>query len=827
MTDYEKLGAFYLGRNYDLGERRLRDELLLYDSKDLTTHAVCVGMTGSGKTGLCLALLEEAAIDSVPAIIIDPKGDLANLALAFPDLDAASFLPWVDASEAARHGMTVEQYAADTAKRWKQGLADWGQPPERIARFRDAAEVAIYTPGSDAGRRLTVLRSFDAPPDELIQDSDAYREHLTATASGLLALLGIDADPVRSREHILLASLLDHAWRNGRNLDVAALIHEIQNPPIQRVGVLDLETFYPERERVDLAMSLNNLLASPSFAGWMEGEPLDIRRLLHTEEGKPRLSILSIAHLSDAERMFFVTILLNAMVAWMRGQPGTSSLRALLYMDEVFGYFPPTAKPPSKPPMLTLLKQARAFGLGVVLATQNPVDLDYRGLSNIGTWFLGRLQTERDKARVLEGLEGAAVQSGTAFDRKKMDATLAALGKRVFLMNNVHEDEPVIFQTRWVLSYLRGPLTRQQIKQLTKAAGVEPEEPPAAAAAIDPLPKEQLAAAAPEVSRPAVPASVDECFAVSRTATPEGSARTYRAALHARVRLHFSRSTYKIDSWETLEFFARLVPDQKGSPWEQATQIRCDSLQTQDEPESEVPFAAWPPELTRSTTFTSWKARLKEFCYRSRAVTIWRCENPKAYSQLGESEGEFRTRLALLARETRDLEVEKLRKRYASKIATLKDRIRSAEERVQREDSQYGKAKMDSVISFGSTVLNALFGRKLASATNVRRASTTMKGVGSAAQQRRDVQLAEQKLADYQRQLDEMEQQLKEDLSELEQSYRAENLELEPLSLKPLKTDIQVDAVQLVWTPWDVTADGIAERAFALDPATSEVTQGE
>jgi hypothetical protein len=421
MQDFEKLGAFYLGRRHDLSQGKTLDELLLYDSKDLTTHAVCVGMTGSGKTGLCLSLLEEAAIDGVPAIAIDPKGDLGNQALAFPNLAPADFRPWIDESVAASKGLSADDYAAQTAEQWRNGLAGWGQDGARVGRYKDAAEVAIYTPGSNAGLPLTVLKSFDAPPAEVIDDADAFRDRVAGAASGLLALLGISINPVQSREHILISNLLDRAWREGRNLDLPRLIGEIQSPPFERVGVLDLESFYPAKDRGTLAMTLNNLLASPSFARWMEGEPLSIKRLLHTPEGKPRISIISIAHLADAERMFLVTILLNEVLTWMRGQAGTSALRALLYMDEVFGYFPPTANPPSKTPMLTLLKQARAYGLGIVLATQNPVDLDYKGLSNTGTWFLGRLQTERDKLRVLDGLEGATANVGSGFDRQAME----------------------------------------------------------------------------------------------------------------------------------------------------------------------------------------------------------------------------------------------------------------------------------------------------------------------------------------------------------------------------------------------------------------------
>ena len=466
MHDFEKLGLFYLGKTYDLKHRKVTSELLLYESKHLTTHAVCVGMTGSGKTGLGIGLLEEAAIDGIPVIAIDPKGDLSNLLLGFPELRPEDFLPWVDADEAGRRGQTVEQFAAKTADQWKEGLAAWGEDGARIARMRNAVDLAIYTPGSSAGLSLTVLRSFDAPPPALVSQAELYRERIASAVSGLLALLGITADPISSREHILLSNILDQAWRTGQDLDMASLIHAVQSPALQKVGVMDIETFFPAKDRFALAMKINNLLASPGFAGWLEGDALDVGSLLYTPDGKPKLSVVSIAHLSDNERMFFITILLNEVLAWVRTQPGTSSLRAVLYMDEIFGYFPPTANPPSKMPMLTLLKQARAFGLGVVLATQNPVDLDYKGLSNAGTWFLGRLQTSRDKDRVLEGLEGASTAAGHAFDRKKMDEILSGLGSRVFVMNNVHEDQPVVFQTRWTLSYLRGPLTREQIQTL-------------------------------------------------------------------------------------------------------------------------------------------------------------------------------------------------------------------------------------------------------------------------------------------------------------------------------------------------------------------------
>lgn len=480
---YEKLGLFYLGRPYDLASGAPAPGLTLYDSKDLTTHAVCVGMTGSGKTGLGLGLIEEAAIDGIPVLAIDPKGDLGNLLLTFPELSAGDFRPWVNADEAERQGMTADEYAADRATRWRAGLAEWHQDGDRIRRLRESADFSIYTPGSNAGLPISILSSFAAPPAALQDDVELLAERINTTATSLLTLAGIDAEPVRSREHVLVATVLRHAWRQGRDLDLTALIQQIQQPPVKRVGVLDLDAFYPPAERFELAMRINQLLAAPGFELWLQGEPLDVDRLLYTEEGKPRVSIVSIAHLGETERMSFVALLLNQVLGWMRSQPGTNSLRAMLYMDEIFGYFPPVANPPAKAPLLTLLKQARAYGLGVVLATQNPVDLDYKGLSNTGTWFLGRLQTERDKARVLDGLEGVATGSGARFDRGAMEETLAGLSSRVFLMHNVHEEAPVVFETRWVMSYMRGPLTREQIRTLMadrKALGAPADTDPLA-----------------------------------------------------------------------------------------------------------------------------------------------------------------------------------------------------------------------------------------------------------------------------------------------------------------------------------------------------------
>ncbi len=808
MSEYEKLGAFYLGRTYDSAAARVTDELVLYDAKDLTTHAVCVGMTGSGKTGLCLSLLEEAAIDGIPALAIDPKGDLGNLLLTFPDLAPASFEPWIDPAESVRSGMTPKQYAAQAAARWKKGLAEWGQDGERIARFRESVDVAIYTPGSSAGRPLRVLHSLAAPAAEAPVDGDALRERVENAVSGLLTLLGIEPDPVRSREHILLSSLIHRAWTKGRDLDLAALIAEIQSPPFERLGVMDLEAFFPGSERFEFAMRLNALLASPGFEAWLKGEPLDVQSLLYTPLGRPRLSILSIAHLSDAERMFFVTILLNEVISWMRAQPGTSSLRALLYMDEVFGYFPPTANPPSKTPMLTLLKQARAYGLGVVLATQNPVDLDYKGLSNAGTWFVGRLQTERDKARLLDGLEGASTTSGASFDRRELERTVSGLRSRVFLLNNVHDDRPELFHTRWALSYLRGPLTREQIRALSVPleAPIEP--------APEPRRTENVAARETNtLDRPLLPPDVAEAFAVRRSAIPSGSTVVYRPALLGAGRVHYVDRKAGVDHWAEVRRLAALRDDPPVDLWDHA-EIPLDTLELDGEPELDIKFTALPAVAGRVRSYAPWRKRLASSLYRTEALQLLRSREFRQYSALGMDEAAFRAGLAQLAREKRDQGVERLRKRYTPKLARLQQRIRTAEERVERHRSQHKHEKLQTVVSLGATVLGALFGRRAVSAGTVGRATTTVRGASRAARKKEDVDRALDRLEELREQLETLEAEFQDQAAEVAERIDPGALELEEHRVRPRKADIQVDQVALLWTPWSVSRDGIAEPLY-------------
>ncbi len=799
MEDFEKLGTFYLGKAYDAATDKVTDELILYDSKDLTTHAVIIGMTGSGKTGLGICLLEEAAIDHIPVIAIDPKGDLGNILLTFPELRPEKFQPWVNAQEAANRGMSVAEYAKDQARLWAQGLDQWGQSQDRIARLRDAVDMAIYTPGSTSGLPISVLRSFNAPAPELQADTDLYRERIAATATSILALVDIEADPITSREHILVANVLQHTWDAGQNLDIAGLIASIQQPPLKRVGVMDIDAFFPPKERFELAMRLNNLLAAPGFDVWMEGTPLDAGRLLHTDTGKPRLSVVSIAHLSDAERMFFVTMLLNEILSWMRRQPGTGSLRAILYMDEIFGYLPPNANPPSKMLFLTLLKQARAFGLGLVLATQNPVDLDYKALSNAGTWFIGRLQTERDKARLMDGLEGAA--TGEGFDRQRMERVLAGLGKRRFLLHNVHENEPVVFGTRWVLSYLAGPFTRDQIKMLmadhTAAAGAE--------AAV--APKTPQAAASRGV-RPMLPPEVAQYYLPATRRAEGGETLVYHPYLLGAATVAYSNSRYDVSDQRRVVALTEVVDGPVPVDWNESDTVDIDPGVLENAGIEGAEYVDTTSPANEAKNYKKWQKGFENWVRSSQTLTLFKSPTFKTMSRPAETEGEFRARLQVLANEQRDLLAGKLRKKYEAKTTTLEDRLRRAEQRISSEAAQSQHKKLETAIAFGTAILGAFLGRKRISATTADRMGTAVKTAGRMGKEAEDVRRAQENAEALRQQLRAVNEEFERELAQLEVSLDAQKETLETVEIKPKSADVHVQLLGVGWAPYYRSEDG-------------------
>jgi hypothetical protein len=818
MQDFEKLGVFYLGKLYDLAAKTTKEELLLYDSKDLVTHAVCVGMTGSGKTGLCISLIEEAAIDGVPSILIDPKGDLCNLLLTFPGLTGAEFLPWVNPEDAAKKGLSPQDYANQQAETWQKGLASWGQDATRIQKLRSMADFKIYTPGSSSGIQVSILKSFAAPEASLLEDNDLFQERVSTTVTSLLSLVGIAADPIQSREHILLSTIIDSLWRQGKDLDLAMLIQQVQAPPVSKIGVLDIESFYPTKERFNLVMALNNLFASPGFNSWLEGEPLDIKQILYTHEGKPRVAIFSIAHLGDAERMFFVALLMNQILGWMRSLPGTTSLRAIVYMDEIFGFLPPIGNPPSKLPMLTLLKQARAFGIGLVLATQNPVDLDYKALSNAGTWFIGRLQTERDKNRLLDGLEGAATTTGMQFDRQDMEKIISSLGNRVFMMNNVHEDEPAIFQTRWAMSYLRGPLTREQIKTLmapykTAPAAAAQAAPAAFAAAAASASAPAYASATAPVHQPAgqppaLSPGVSQFFLPPGVRAPSGQTLYYRPKLLGVARVNFSDPKTRVDTSQNLAFITPITDEVIPVNWEDGEELSIALTDLEKVPPQDAQYADLPTPAGLAKSYPAWTRDFISWLYNTQELELWKSPGLNKISQVGESERDFRLRLQQEAREVRDEAVENLRKKYATRLATLQERIRKAQQAVEREAAQAKNQQTQAAISIGATLLGAFTGRKKISSSVLGKAATAARGVGRSMEAKGDINRAKETVEALQEQLANLQAEFDAESEALVSKIDPATEKLETISIKPKKTDISVQIVSLVWMPYWKDAQG-------------------
>ncbi len=793
MTDFEKLGQFYLGRKYDVVKKALAEDLVLYDSKDLVTHGVCVGMTGSGKTGLCIALLEEAAIDNIPAIIIDPKGDMSNLLLTFPDLTAEEFKPWINSDDANRSNQTAEQFSAEQAALWKKGLADWGQDGKRIQKLKDSAEFNVFTPGSTAGTPISILNSFACPSQETLDDAEALGDMISSTATSLLGLIGIVADPIKSREHILIANILQDSWSKGKDLDLTAMITAIQSPPFSRVGAFNVDAFYPAKERFELALLLNNLLAAPGFNVWLQGDGLDVGQLLYNQAGKPRMSIISIAHLTDNERMFFVTLLLNQVVSWMRSQPGTTSLRALLYMDEVAGYLPPVANPPSKKPLMILFKQARAFGVGVLLATQNPVDLDYKALANAGTWFIGRLQTQQDVDRVMQGLAGASAGIDA-----KLGRAISALGKRVFLMKNIHESEPDIFQTRWCLSYLRGPLTLAQIKTLKK----QDRAAPVAARKTKAKPIEPN-------SRPALPPQVNEFFAPVRGSKPTDAALTYKPFVFGLAEVAWPGAPV-LRRGSVTPVTDNVLPVN----WDDSTTVSFAEGDLEKQPEESAAFASLNPAASKAENYKTWTKDFGDFLYRTIELQTFECPDLRQKSKPGESERDFRVRLSQMAREGRDDQAEALRKKYSVKMNALQERVLRAQQRLDKERADVRSQGLQTAVSIGATILGAFMGRKTISSTTISRASSAMRSGMRTAKEQGDISIASESLENLQQQLADLQ-------AEFDAEMQAVNASTDPLqqnivatSLRPKKTDVKVRLTALVWLPHWVDADSNESSAY-------------
>lgn len=835
-------GEFYLGRVFDPAMRKTSDQSLLYDPADLTTHAFVVGMTGSGKTGLCIGMLEEAALNGIPALMIDPKGDITNLLLHFPDLLPQDFQPWVNPDEARRAGQTLPQAAESAAALWKKGLADWGIEPQRIQALKQSAQFTVYTPGSDAGIPISILASLKAPGIPWDSNREILREKISSTVIALLGLVGMNnIDPVRSREHILLSNIFENAWGQGQDLDLGELILQTQNPPFEKLGVFDVNTFFPQKDRFELAMLLNNILAAPAFQTWIEGQPLDIPSLLFTPNGTPRHSVFYIAHLSDTERMFFTTLLFSAVESWMRTQSGTNSLRALVYFDEIFGYMPPTANPPSKQPMLQMLKQARAFGVGLVLVTQNPVDVDYKGLSNTGSWFIGKLQTDQDKQRLLDGLEGA-VAGG--MDRAAYDKQIAGLDKRVFLLHNVHSKGPVLFQTRWAMNYLPGPLTRTQIPALNELAGATFEPvtatPAAHASSATSLPDTSArvqpsatpATQATDMRRPPAPSQPTAGSSTTRQEAPTGISEyflpnnlTLAEALHgagpeyqqvsgsqglvyhpvllAQARTLFLNRKYNLD-YELPQSVIVANPDERGVVrWENFPATPLDPRKLDDKPAPQARFTSLDVPLSDARVLNALQRDFADWAFRLAKVTVHANEELKVYAGPETSQGEFRQMCAKAASDQHEAEVKKVSDSFAAKLKSLQEKLDREERELEQDQARLSSRRLDEIGSAAETVFGLFGGRK-----SSRRLSSSLTKRRMTSDASASVKESKDTIADLQAQIADMEKEKAQAIAEVDKRWGDIASQSDEITIPALKKDVNVELFGVAWFPYYIVQVG-------------------
>ncbi|MEE8331905.1 MAG: DUF87 domain-containing protein [Acidimicrobiia bacterium] len=785
--------GFYLGGIVDPASGDRGDDLR-YDGSDLTTHGVIVGMTGSGKTGLGVIFLEEALRSGVPTLILDPKGDMTNLLLNFPDLLPKDFEPWIDEGVARKEGKTAAEMAQGTADLWKNGLAGWDLGSDQMRELKDSTEFTVYTPGSAAGVPVNIVGSLSAPDLNWDDNAETLADEIEGFVSGLLGLTGIESDPLSSREHILISNLMANAWQNGKDLDLAKLIGQVQTPPIRKLGVFDVDTFFPEKDRLALAMKLNGLVASPAFSSWMAGPPLDIQSMLWDDSGKPKAAILYLAHLSDEERQFVVTLALAKVVTWMRTQSGSGELRALIYMDEVFGFVPPTAQPPAKKPILTILKQARAFGVGLLLSTQNPVDLDYKAMSNAGTWCIGRLQTERDKARILEGMQSAT----GAIDTKAMDETISGLDKRQFVLHSTREKSPSIFTTRWAMSYLRGPLTKDQVSLLTDGTAAKKQANEAAAADASPAPAELAddeSPMAPKVHSSVATYYLDSAAPWVQEIGADSDSTTLAAALAARVLLTFDETAADLnhhEEWEAVYF-------PLGSQFDAAVGVAVDydDRDLRPDPPHGATYRLADAPLDKGPYFTAAKKEITDYLYRERKLTVFRNKALKLYSRVGESEENFAKRCELAADDNADAEIAKLKDKLKKKLDRLRDQVQAAELRLAELQTDVSSRRQEEILDgIGGLLGGLLSGRK------------SRRGLGRAVSKRSRTRGTEQrkttvetKLADKIADLQEAETDAVLEIEEVNDRWDDVVAEIEEIEVGLEKTDIKVDDLAVVWVP--------------------------
>lgn len=829
---------FYLGRLFNEKTAKVTGDALEYDSADLTTHAVVTGMTGSGKTGLCVALLEEAALHGIPAIIIDPKGDLTNLLLHFPELLPQDFQPWIDPEVVRRADKTIEQAAQEASLAWRNGITEWGMDQARILDLKNAVQFSIFTPGSDSGIPVSVLSSLAAPELDWGTNREVLRERISSTVTALLGLVGMNnIDPISSREHILLSNIFEEHWSKGQDVELTELILQTQTPPFDKLGAFPVDTFFPPKDRMTLAMSLNNILAAPAFQSWREGQALDIQSLLFTPDGRPRHSVFYLAHLADSERMFFVTLLLSAVETWMRTQKGTTTLRALLYMDEIFGYLPPTANPPSKQPLLRMLKQARAFGLGILLATQNPVDLDYKALSNTGTWFIGKLQTERDKNRLLDGLESLA----GGFSRAEMDKLISSIGKRVFVMNNVHEKAPTLFQTRWVMNFLAGPITREQLPKLNQLAGAmaapQPAPKPAPIAQAEstpppsvenlqavPVPSAEAASTTNRLSsaveststKPPLPSGIREYFLPQNYSLPEAfraagrpqafgatiQGLVYRPTLLASAQVRILDRKHGVDTDMTRSVLVDSLDRRGIVRWDDYPYAGPSLDRIETMPAASARFAGMEAPLNDSKLMKALEKDFNDWIFRNSSVKARANTALKVFAGPDVSPAEFMKACSDAARDARDAEIAKKTAVMDRKLKSLEDKLIREERELRQDQEELRNRNIETGLSGAETLAGMLgIGRR-------KSLSTSVSKFRMAQNAKEEVRESEEAIERFKKEISQLIREREDIVREISDRWGHVVNNVDEVVINPKKTDIYVNLFGVAWKPFYVVEAG-------------------
>ena len=801
-----KPDKFFLGKAYDLKKSEMLDDIIYYDPDDLTTHGVITGMTGSGKTGLGVILLEEAALQGIPAIVVDPKGDLTNLLLHFPDLLPSDFKPWVDQDAARREGISVEKAAEKAASLWKNGLASYDIEKPQLEALQEAVDFAVYTPGSDSGIPVSILASLSAPPIPWEGNKEILRDKISSTVTAILGLVGLkDIDPVRSKEHILLSNIFETAWQEGKDLDMGTLIMHVQSPTFEKLGVFSLDQFYPEKERFDLAMLLNNFLAAPAFQTWLEGSPLDIGKILFSSSGKPRHSVFYLAHLNDQERMFFVTLLYTAIETWMRTQKGSGSLRAMVYFDEIAGYLPPVSNPPSKSIILRMLKQARAFGVGLILATQNPVDLDYKAISNAGTWMVGKLQTDQDKARLLDGLEGAA----PGVDRGAFDRMISLLDKRVFLLHNVHEDAPEVFHTRWAMNYLPGPLTRAQIPALNDLVDAQTHAVGKPVQEKDEDLKESDRSKLGQEVQPVVPGSISvhhlpveltpekalEAAGKSISGEIKQPAILYRPALTAQARVAFLDRKFGISQEKVYTVCIDEMKRKGLVRWENflTEPINLDRLT--DSPRAEAQYESLDNLAVEDSKYVkSLQSDFEDWIYRTQTVKIRRHEDLEFVAGPSVSESDFKKMLAEAAEAKEEAEIEAIKAKYEEKLDKLEEKLQDELEDLEEDKQELGHRRMEEVGKGLENIMGLFAGRRRSISTSLTKRRMTSKA-------KADLEASEKDVKEIEEDMKEMEGELQEELEAVKDHWEDALDNVVEETVSPYKKNIFIELFGLLWIP--------------------------